>query len=95
MKAWLHRERGPAWGFGPIEGRSPRCLYHDTGKNLYAILSGLEAGKPFWIGRLVDGSWVTYEREVGASWILFEGVGGECAYEFPSPSHDNCEVEGA
>lgn len=61
-------------------------LCYRTTKNWYAILPGLEVGKPFWIGRLVTTangkkSWVTWENELRAILIKFSD-GSE--YYFPS-----------
>jgi hypothetical protein len=56
-------------------------LVHITSKGtVYAIMPGHTYGKPFWIGRLIDGRWCTAERELRAREIEFDGGG---RYLFP------------
>jgi hypothetical protein len=77
-KAWLHIRDGYCWEFEAIGGDS---LFHRTRYgNLYAILTGVGYGKPFWVGRCFASVWASWEGTLGARRIEFEGGG---VYTFP------------
>ena len=70
--ALLHRGDKAPWKFDVLDGHDFPTHQTRAG-NTYAILTGHDAGKPFWVARLINQrSWVTVEREVGATSIEFE-----------------------
>ena len=72
IKAWLHHRDGKVWEF-ILDPRKSAVPIHTTRYGTtYAILQGYECGKPLWIGRLSDNSWVTWEGVLGARRIEFE-----------------------
>lgn len=77
--AWLHRGTRPSWKFEPSQRYGE--LVHTTRRGtVYVIKSDHKSGKPFWVGRLVDDgagekAWVTWEDELRATSIQFEGAG--------------------
>lgn len=68
--ATLYRSKGPPWEFVPSQ--KYHALVHETTKNVYAILPGIQYGKPLWIARLVNDSWLTWERQLKATRIEFD-----------------------
>jgi hypothetical protein len=74
MTAWLHRRGKPSWMFEPSQRYGE--LVHITRKGtVYAIFADHKYGKPFWVGRLVDGVWITVEDHLSAHSIEFDGAG--------------------
>lgn len=74
-RAWLHRKSGKPWEFTPSQ-RYGELVHVTRAGTVYAIIAGHKFGKPFWIGRLVEtGAWVTWENELRATSIQFEGAG--------------------
>lgn len=69
--AWLFREPDqPRWRFTPDARYG--CLTHVTRYGtVYAIREGIRFGKPFWIARLYDNTWLTWEHELKAKYIKF------------------------
>ena len=79
MKALVYRRRGPVWEF------TPHAIYHrlihiTRNGTIYGIFLDDAGIKPVWIGRRVDGKWITWEAEIGAMIIRWSN-GGE--YYFP------------
>jgi len=84
-RAWLHRRGRKTWLFElPSEyvGHlySGHLMYRTNKGTIYAIIDGHCYGKPYWIGRLIENAWCTYERILRAESIEFENGG---RYIFP------------
>lgn len=78
--AWLFRYGKPPWRFDPVPG-SLVGLFHVTNRGTrYSIMTGDASIKPFWIGVLRDGKWLTCEKQIRANRILFSNGG---VYMFP------------
>lgn len=78
-EAWLHRNGKKTWRFVP-DPKYGELVHVTRSGAVYAILAGHKLGKPFWIGRLQDRSWLTCENHLRARSIEFAN-GGE--YVFP------------
>jgi hypothetical protein len=81
--ALLHRKGKATWEFVP-DPRYGKLIHVTRCGNIYAIIPGLECGKPFWIAlRCPQGDkfvWCTVEADIRAESIEF-GNGGR--YIFP------------
>lgn len=73
-KAWLHHD-GKVWEFVLDPEKSAMPIHTTRYGTVYGILTDIYCGKPFWIGRLVENSWLTWERTLGARKIEFEDGG--------------------
>ena len=80
-KAWLHRRDGYCWEFTANEQTSGLLCHKTRYGTVYAIFEDVGIGKPFWVGRLHDKSWLTWEGRLGARRIEFENGG---KYVFPA-----------
>lgn len=76
MKALVYRKRGKAWEF------TPNVMYHrlchiTRAGTIYGIFLDDAGIKPVWIGRRIDGTWVTWEGVRAIHWV------GNGWYYFP------------
>ena len=80
-KAWVHRKGRKTWMFESSE--DSKVMTHTTNKGTtYAIMNGMNCGKPFWIGKMsaCGVALYTVEKELGSTYIEFE-YGGEYWFE--------------
>lgn len=80
LKAILYRRGRPAWEFIPHPVYHRLCHITRTGTVYGLMLDEAAEYKQVWIGRRIDGKWVTWEAELQAKFIRFSNGG---KYIFP------------
>ena len=77
----LHRQNGTRWAFTTNRDYGDVRLIHKTKRgNVYAIVSSVVFGMPFWIARLHGRVWCNAESQVKPMALEFENGG---RYEWP------------
>ena len=80
MKTTLYRKKGKPWEFTPHPMYHRLCHITRNGTIYGLMLDEASEYKQIWIGRRIDGKWVTWEADLRAKFIRFSDGG---KYEFP------------